>query len=221
MTTPAATPRRILGIDPGLQTTGYGLLELTDRGPRAVEAGVIRSAAGRDTADMAPRVKTLYDGLCEVLDQWKPHALAVEQLYAHYDHPRTAILMAHARGVFFLAGAQRNVPVLSYAATRVKKLVTGSGRASKEQMQHAVARELGLAGPPEPHDVADALAIALCHYFASGGGVMGGARGATFTGVNMKALLGTDPDADELEEPPTGSPKPLPVTEVEKRSESA
>ncbi len=197
MTTPATptpVPRRILGLDPGLQTTGYGLLEITDRGPQVVEAGVIRSAEGRATADMAPRVKALYDGLCEVLDQWKPVAMAVEQLYAHYEHPRTAILMAHARGVYFLAGAQRNIPVISYAATKVKKLVTGSGRASKEQMQHAVARELGLAGPPEPHDVADALGIALCHYFAGSNGVMGGARGATFTGVNMKALLGDDPD---------------------------
>lgn len=198
MLTPAPpitpTPRRILGLDPGLQTTGYGLLEFTDRGPRVVEAGVIRSAEGRDPADMAQRLKALYDGLCEVLDQWKPTAMAVEQLYAHYDHPRTAILMAHARGAYFLAGAQRNIPVISYAATKVKKLVTGSGRASKEQMQHAVARELGLPGPPEPHDVADALGIALCHYFASGSGVMGGARGATFTGVNMKALLGADPD---------------------------
>ena len=94
---------------------------------------------------MAARIRALYDGLCEVLDEWKPTAMAVEQLYAHYDHPRTAILMAHARGAFFLAGAQRGIPVLSYAATKVKKLVTGSGRASKEQMQHAVARELGLA----------------------------------------------------------------------------
>jgi crossover junction endodeoxyribonuclease RuvC len=192
----APPPRRVLGLDPGLQTTGYGVLETTDRGPRVGEAGVIRSSEGRDPADMAKRLKALYDGLCEVLDQWKPSAMAVEQLYAHYEHPRTAILMAHARGLYFLAGAQRNIPVMSYAATKVKKLVTGSGRASKEQMQYAVARELGLAGPPEPHDVADALAIALCHYFATGGGsgVMGGARSATFTGVNMKALLGDDPD---------------------------
>jgi crossover junction endodeoxyribonuclease RuvC len=191
-----SAPLRILGLDPGLQTTGYGVLEATDRGPRVVDAGVIRSAEGRDPADMARRLKALYDGLCEVLDEWKPSAMAVEQLYAHYEHPRTAILMAHARGVFFLAGAQHNIPVNSYAATKVKKLVTGSGRASKEQMQHAIARELGLAGPPEPHDVADALAIALCHYFASNNGrsVMGGARSATFTGINMEALLGTDPD---------------------------
>ena len=191
---PLPTPtRRILGIDPGLQTTGYAVLEPSDKGPRVCEAGVIRSAEGRDPADMARRVKTLYDGVCEVLDQWRPSVMVVEQLYAHYEHPRTAILMAHARGAYFLAGAQRGIQVLSYAATKVKKLVTGSGRAGKEQMQHAIARELGLAGPPEPHDVADALAIALCHCFATGPFIRG-ASSATFTGVNEKALLGTDPD---------------------------
>ncbi len=192
-----STTARILGLDPGLQVTGYGVIEISDTGPKVCEAGVIRSAEGRDTADMARRIRTLYDGLCEVLEQWKPAAVAVEQLYAHYEHPRTAILMAHARGVYFLAGAQRSIPVFSYAATKVKKLVTGSGRASKEQMQHAIARELGLAGPPEPHDVADALGVALCHYFASGKGIMGGKLGATFTGVNREALFGPDPDETE------------------------
>ena len=184
---------RILGIDPGLQTTGYAVLEVTAAGPKVCDAGVVRSAEGRDAADMARRIKALYDGVCEVLDEWKPGVMVVEQLYAHYDHPRTSILMAHARGAYFLAGAQRDIPVFSYAATKVKKLVTGNGHAGKEQMQYAIARELGLAGPPEPHDVADALAIALCHYFASGG-VVGSARGATFTGVNMKAILANDPD---------------------------
>ena len=191
------TAQRILGLDPGLQVTGYAVLEAADTGPKICEAGVIRSAEGREPADMARRIRTLYDGLCEVLDQWHPTVMAVEQLYAHYDHPRTAILMAHARGAFLLAGAQRSIPVISYAATKVKKLVTGSGRASKEQMQHAIARELGLAGPPEPHDVADALAIALCHYFASGKGIMGGKLGATFTAVNREALFGPDPDDTE------------------------
>lgn len=185
---------RILGLDPGLQTTGYAVLEITSAGPKVRDAGVIRSAEKPQASDMAHRIRALYDGLCEVLDEWKPADMAIEQLYAHYEHPRTAILMAHARGAFFLAGAQRGIPVLSYAATKVKKLVTGSGRAGKEQMQHAVARELGLARLPEPHDVADALAIALCHYFASGKGSMGGKLGATFTGVNRKALLGDDPD---------------------------
>jgi crossover junction endodeoxyribonuclease RuvC len=207
-TSPPASPRRILGLDPGLQTTGYGLLEYTPQGPRVLEGGVIRSVEGRASADMAPRLKALYDGLCEVLDQWAPSVMAVEQLYAHYEHPRTAILMAHARGVFFLAGAQRNIPVISYASTKVKKTVTGSGHAGKEQMQYAITRELGLAKPPEPHDVADALGIALCHYFATAGtGVMGGARSATFTGVNMKALLGTEPDPDDLTEDTRSEPE--------------
>ena len=71
------TPRRILGIDPGLQTTGYAVLEVTDRGPRVCDAGVVRSAEGRDPADMARRIRTLYDGVCEVIDEWKPAAIAV------------------------------------------------------------------------------------------------------------------------------------------------
>ena len=184
---------RILGLDPGLQVTGYAVLESTDGGPIVRDAGVIRSAAKREPTDMAARIRALYDGLTDVLEEWKPDAMAVEQLYAHYDHPRTAILMAHARGAFFLAGAKRGIAVMSYAATTVKKLVTGSGRASKEQMQLAVQRELGLKQLPEPHDVADALAVALCHYFASSGPLRG-PRSATFTGVNLKALTGDDPD---------------------------
>jgi crossover junction endodeoxyribonuclease RuvC len=90
----------------------------------------------------------------------------VEQLYAHYHHPRTAILMAHARGVIFLAAAQRQLPVTSYNATRVKKTITGNGRAPKDQVQRTIQRELGLRELPEPADVADALAVALCHYYA-------------------------------------------------------
>jgi crossover junction endodeoxyribonuclease RuvC len=114
---------------------------------------------------MAQRVRVLYDGIAEVLDQFQPKEVAVEQLYAHYQHPRTAILMAHARGVIFLAAAQHGLPVISYNATRIKKTITGSGRAAKEQVQRTVQRELGLAKLPEPPDVADALAAALCHYY--------------------------------------------------------
>jgi crossover junction endodeoxyribonuclease RuvC len=99
------------------------------------------------------------------MDQFRPAMVVVEQLYAHYDHPRTAILMAHARGVIFLAAAQRGLPVVSYNATRIKKTITGNGRASKDQVQRTVQRELGLARLPEPSDVADALAAALCHYY--------------------------------------------------------
>src|SRR5262245_48862189 len=105
---------RILGVDPGLQITGYGVIESGPRGPFVVEAGVIRSGEGRTPADMASRVLSLYTGIVEVIDQFHPGSVAVEQLYAHYEHPRTAILMAHARGVLLLAAAQHGVPVQSY-----------------------------------------------------------------------------------------------------------
>ena len=182
---------RILGIDPGLQTTGYAVLETTSSGPRVCEAGVVRSAEDRATTDMAPRLKVLYDGVMEVLAEWKPNIMCVEQLYAHYEHPRTAILMGHARGCLMLAGAQHHIDVLSYAATRVKKTITGHGRADKIQIQNAMKRELNLAKLPEPHDVSDALAIALCHYYCTTQSIVGGSRNVTFMGVNH-AMLGTE-----------------------------
>jgi crossover junction endodeoxyribonuclease RuvC len=154
---------RILGIDPGLQITGYGLIERSAGRIVVREAGVIRPGAGK--TDMAARVHDLHQGVVEIIEQFRPQAVAVEQLYAHYKHPRTAILMGHARGVIFLAAAQQNIPVVSYSATRIKKTVTGSGRASKEQVQRTIQRELGLATLPEPPDVADALAVALCHHY--------------------------------------------------------
>jgi crossover junction endodeoxyribonuclease RuvC len=157
---------RILGIDPGLQITGYGVVEASPSRPLVCEAGVIRTSETPSTMDLATRIHSLYNGLVEVIDQFHPRVLAVEQLYAHYQHPRTAILMAHARGVVFLAAAQRGLPVVSYAATRIKKTITGNGRASKDQVQRTIQRELGLAQVPEPPDVADALAVALCHYYA-------------------------------------------------------
>ena len=193
MPSPAPVSRerhRILGIDPGLNTTGYAVIEALDTGPKLLEAGVVRSTERRDPADMAERLKTLYDGVIEVIDQYKPTALAVEQLYAHYDHPRTAILMAHARGTILLAAGQRGLAVTSYAATQIKKTVTGSGRASKDQMQRAILREFGLSQMPEPADVADALAIALCHvHLRNVSSPQSAVRSQTGRGVNLEALL--------------------------------
>jgi crossover junction endodeoxyribonuclease RuvC len=153
----------ILGIDPGLNTTGYGVLAFADRQPiRLVEAGVVRGGSSRS---LEIRLREIYQGVQEVLTAHRPHAVAVEELYSHYDRPRTAILMGHARGVICLAATQAGVPVVHYAATQVKRILTGSGRAPKQQMQNAICRELGLAKPPDPPDVADALAIALCHFY--------------------------------------------------------
>jgi crossover junction endodeoxyribonuclease RuvC len=156
---------RILGIDPGLQTTGYAVVEKSTAKPQIVEAGVIRPGEEGAT-DLAARIACLYDGVVEVIASLKPESVAIEQLYAHYDHPRTAILMGHARGVLLLAAAKHGLEVTSYSATQVKKTITGHGRASKEQMQFAIQRELGLPNKPEPPDVADALAVALCHCYA-------------------------------------------------------
>jgi crossover junction endodeoxyribonuclease RuvC len=156
---------RILGVDPGLNITGYAVLEVGPDKPLVCEAGVIRGAEGRAPTGMAERLRSVYDSIVEVTDQYRPGVVVVEQLYAHYEHPRTAVLMAHARGVIFLAAAQRGLPVVSYNPTRIKKTVTGNGHAPKEQVQRTVQRELGLARLPEPPDVADALAVALCHYY--------------------------------------------------------
>jgi crossover junction endodeoxyribonuclease RuvC len=155
---------RILGVDPGLQITGYAVVEVAALRPIVCEAGLIRSTEKRSHAELAGRLRSLHDSLVEVIEQFKPTVVVVEQLYAHYAHPRTAILMGHARGVIFLAAAEHDLPVVSYNATLIKKTITGSGRAPKDQVQRTMQRELGLARLPEPPDVADALAVALCHY---------------------------------------------------------
>jgi crossover junction endodeoxyribonuclease RuvC len=152
--------RRVLGIDPGLNVTGYGVLELEPRGQRLIEAGIIRCGSSRA---MDRRLREIYQGVTELIAAFKPAAMALEELYSHYERPRTAILMGHARGVICLAAANAEIPVVNYAATQVKRLLTGSGRAPKSQMQAAICRELRLGAPPDPPDVADALAIALCH----------------------------------------------------------
>lgn len=153
--------RRVVGVDPGLNITGYAVVEPVARGAYVIEAGVIRPPSSGST--LGPRLAYLHRGLEEVLTAFNPDALALERVHSHVKFPRTAILMSHARGVIVLTAAQREIPIFSYAATRIKKTLTGSGRAPKEQMQHAVMTELRLDRLPEPHDVADACAVALCH----------------------------------------------------------
>ena len=156
------TTQRILGVDPGLHVTGYGVLEISEKGPRLFEAGVVR---GQPRGSLATRVRVIYEGVAEVIASLAPSVMAVEELYSHYQRPRTAILMGHARGVICLAAAQADIPVRHYSATQIKKILTGSGRAPKLQVQLAIQRELKLDRVAEPPDVADALAIALCHYY--------------------------------------------------------
>ena len=156
------SPYRIVGIDPGLNITGYAVLEAGASSLKVIEAGVVR---GKTKDSLVARLAEIHDGVADVIATLRPSAMALEQLYSHYDHPRTSILMGHARGVICLAAAKAGVEVTNYSATQIKKVLTGNGRAPKSQMQTAIQRELRLAKLPEPADVADALAIALCHYY--------------------------------------------------------
>ena len=150
-----------LGVDPGLGTTGYGVLRFAAGSIELLDGGTIRSKA----SDPLPtRLDELYCGIIEVLDKYRPVAMGLEKIYAHYKHPATAIKMAHARGIFCLAAARRQVPLISLPATRIKKLVTGNGRAGKEQVAGMVRHLLGLTAEIKPDDVTDALAIAIAAY---------------------------------------------------------
>jgi crossover junction endodeoxyribonuclease RuvC len=150
---------RIIGIDPGLQITGYGVIDYKPLRPALVDAGIIRLKTKTSIPDRLVELETELDSL---FDEHKPEMCAVEQLYSNYAHPRTAILMGHARGVILLVARRRGVTVEEFAANRIKQSLTGHGHAGKSQMQRAIQATWNLATPPEPPDVADALAVALC-----------------------------------------------------------
>ena len=157
----SAVPRcRVVGFDPGLNITGYGVVEWAGRSVRLLEAGTVRSRG----ESLEARLATIHAGVREVLEAFSPSAMAIEQIFVHVKFPKTAILMGHARGVICLAAAQAGLDVHHYLPNRVKSTLTGNGHAGKPQMQAAVQRELGLAAPPEPADAADALAVALADY---------------------------------------------------------
>ena len=164
---------RILGVDPGLRLTGYGVIDYHPFRPRLIDGGVIRLNTKASLAERLVELESELDGL---LEEHKPQAIAVEQLYSHYAHPRTAILMGHARGVILLTAAKRGIRTEQFAANRIKQSLTGHGHASKTQMQRAVQSLWNLPELPEPPDVADALAIALCcgrHLDKVGGALAG------------------------------------------------
>lgn len=159
-----SAPLRFLGIDPGLNRTGYALLERSARGPVLREGGLIRSTRG---CSLAERVYEIASGLSEVLEEFHPDVLAIEQVFSLVRNPKSALLMAHARGAILSKAVERGISVVHYTPTQVKRLLTGSGKASKDQIQRAIKTELGLDRLLEPHDVADAFAVALCHYYSS------------------------------------------------------
>ena len=149
----------IIGIDPGLQLTGYGVIDYQPLRPRLIDGGVIRLNVKSSIPD---RLVELESELESLFAEHSPEICAIEQLYSHYAHPRTAILMGHARGVILLVARRRHIRVEEFAANRIKQSLTGYGHAGKSQIQRAIQAQWKLPQPPDPPDVADALAVALC-----------------------------------------------------------
>ena len=150
-----------LGIDPGLNITGYGVLRFSGGSIEIMDAGTIRSSPKQEFSD---RLIELYNGIREVIAAHGPCAMGIEELYSHYKHPVTAIKMAHARGVLCLAAAQASVRTIPLPSTRIKKLVTGNGRAGKQQVSGMVKHLLGIETEIKPADVTDALAACIAAY---------------------------------------------------------
>ncbi|OQA01027.1 MAG: Crossover junction endodeoxyribonuclease RuvC [Planctomycetes bacterium ADurb.Bin401] len=150
---------KILGIDPGLHICGYAVIDADSNNMKLLEAGICRT---NTKLPIEKRLVQIARDINSLLEKFNPEFMSVEELYSHYAHPKTAILMGHARGVILEAACGNGTKVRSFAATRIKKSLTGNGRASKLQMQRSITTLLGLAEVPEPADVADAIAAALC-----------------------------------------------------------
>jgi len=162
----ATSTLRILGIDPGLRVTGFGVIEQTGQRLTYVTSGCIRSGEG----ELPQRIKVLLEGLQEVIAATRPQCVAIEQVFVNIN-PQSTLLLGQARGAAICAAVASALPVAEYTALQVKQAVVGAGKAKKEQVQAMVRRLLKLAGDPSP-DAADALACAICH--AHGGQGYGG-----------------------------------------------
>jgi crossover junction endodeoxyribonuclease RuvC len=167
---------RILGIDPGLRVTGFGVLDTSGQKLAYVTSGCIRT---QQTGELSARLKTILEGLAEVIEQCRPHYIAIEKVFVNMN-PQSTLLLGQARGTAICAAVMHDLPIAEYTALQVKQAVVGNGHAKKEQVQEMVKRLLKLGGSPSP-DAADALACAICH--AHGGHGFG--TGAT-SGYRMR-----------------------------------
>lgn len=168
---------RILGIDPGLRVTGFGVIESVERQLNYITSGVIKTAAAKknviegedDREELPARLKVIIDGLFEVIDQYQPQQVAIEKVFVNVN-PQSTLLLGQARGAAISAAVIRELLVAEYTALQVKQSVVGNGHAKKDQVQEMVKRLLKLPGLPSS-DSADALACAICH--AHGGQGLG------------------------------------------------
>ena len=151
---------RILGLDPGLNTTGYGVIDCSRSDMRLVEFGVITPARA---SQLSERLVELQLGLAQVILALHPDVMVIEEVFSRTAYPHTAIMMAHARGVLVCTAASKDMPVFHYSATAVKRALVGNGLASKEQVAAMVIQALRLRSSPKPVDKTDALALAIAH----------------------------------------------------------
>lgn len=147
-----------MGIDPGSRVTGYGVIVVNQHKVQYLASGVVKA----DQSDVPQRLRTIFTGLQEIMQTYKPTELAIEQVFMH-QNPGTAIKLGQARGVAIAASFLHDLDVYEYSARQIKKSVVGYGNAAKTQMQEMIMRLLNLSGSPQT-DAADALACALCHY---------------------------------------------------------
>ena len=151
---------RILGIDPGIRCTGYGLISIDGGQPHLVDYGTIKPPPA---ATMGERLAVIYDDLDQLIDMTHPDEFAIEEAF-HGVNARSALILGQSRGAALVCAAHHHLPIGQYAPRRVKIATTGSGRATKEQVQFMVQRILGIDQPPTPLDASDALAVAICHH---------------------------------------------------------
>ena len=148
---------RILGIDPGSRRTGFGIIDVTDKSQRYVTSGCIKTNDGHDSS----RLKQIFDGVCQIVQEYMPHAAAIERVFVH-KNALSALKLGQARGVAMVAMANYDLIANEYAPRQIKQAVVGYGAAGKQQVQHMVQSLLQLSGLPQ-EDASDALAIAICH----------------------------------------------------------
>lgn len=152
----------IIGVDPGLATIGYGIIEKTGSKIKLLEYGSIQTQA---STSIPERLEIIYNELDQIIKEFKPDEVAYERLF-HQKNSKTVIDVSQARGVEILVAQINNLKIFEYTPLQVKTAITGYGRASKQQMQESVKRLLNLTDIPKPDDAADALAIAICHSFS-------------------------------------------------------
>ena len=150
---------RILGIDPGYAILGYGIIDVEGNHFKPIEYGAVTTEAGMDMPD---RLKVLYNGLMEIIDKYNPQQASIEELFFN-NNAKTAINVSQARGVILVAAENCNIPIFEYTPLQIKQAVVGYGRAEKKQVQQMTKAILNLCAVPKPDDIADALAVAVCH----------------------------------------------------------